>query len=180
MVYKPSPKMKIAHNIILFAAASALFACSGAPKSVEAEVSGTLSEGQLGRAVALPHVRIYRTRADYANLVPITLDGTHTRVVAYPTPTDLNETQKPVPLGNGWYWDRRGISAGTAFTDFTYEQYAALPEAPSHAELLRHVKDRFPLVELWDCGTQARTTDELKALIKNGFPGCKKYSLDGF
>ena len=171
--------MKIAHNIILCAAASALFACSGAHKSIEAETPAALSEGQQGRAVALPHVCIYRMRADYANLVPITLDGTRTKVVAYPAPTDLNETQKPVPLGNGWYWDRRGVSAGTAFTDFTYEQYADLPEAPSHAELLRHVKDRFPIVELWDCGTQARTTDDLKALIKNGFPGCKKYSLDG-
>lgn len=169
--------MKITNNIIMCAAASVLLSCSGAQKSVAPETPVALSEDDQGRAAVLPHVRVYRTRADYANLVPVTLDGTRTKIVSYPAPTDLSEAQKPVPLGDGWYWDTRGITTATVFTDYTYEQYAALPEAPSHAVLLRHIKDRFPIMELWDCGTQARTADELKALIKNGFPSCKKCSF---
>lgn len=117
-------------------------------------------------AQALPHIIVYRTRGDYRNLVPITLNAEGTAVVSYPAPSDIHPSAKPEDLGNGWLLDHRGVGRNTAFTDYTYEAYAALPAAPSAAELLQHVIDKHPFVEIRDCGTKQLSLDELRALLQ--------------
>ncbi len=63
--------------------------------------------------VSSPMVYIYKTRKDYSRLVPVLMDETRTRIVSYPTPTDLKTNGKlayPTPLENGYWLDNRGIS----------------------------------------------------------------------
>lgn len=71
---------------------------------------------------------------DYADNVPVTLapDGA---IISYPAPTDLTDRSTPLPLADGWWLDRRGISANSVFTRYTYSEYRALPAAPTPTEL---------------------------------------------
>lgn len=122
---------------------------------------------------ARPNHVIYRMRDDYANLVPVTLDQ-NGNIVSYPDPVDIDENSTPVALGDGWYLDRRGVGRNTAFTNYTYAQYHALANVPSIEELKARIIARNAIVELWLCGTEDRTIDEYKQLVKDGFPGCTK------
>ena len=45
--------------------------------------------------------------------------------------------------------DRRGIGPNTAFTSYTYEEYAALPEAPKPDSLMARIIDSTPFTELY-------------------------------
>lgn len=121
---------------------------------------------------ARPSVIVYKMRDDYANLVPVTLDQ-NGNIVSYPDPVDITDSCKPVALGDGWYLDRRGVSPNSAFTNYTYDQYHALERVPSLETLKEHIIARHAIVGMWDCGKDDRSIDELKQLVKDGFPGCK-------
>lgn len=79
---------------------------------------------------ALPHVYIYKTKADYSNLVPVTMNPERTRIISYPATSDIRPSAQPIPLIDGWYLDRRGIGPNTVFTDYTYEEYSRLDHTP--------------------------------------------------
>lgn len=89
-------------------------------------------------AMALPKAGIYRMTGPYADNVPITL-GPDGHVISYPAPTDISEAQRPLPLRDGWWLDRRGVREGSVFTRYTYAEYAALKEAPSPEALKQAV-----------------------------------------
>ncbi len=131
------------------------------------------------KVAALPPVIVYKTRKDYNNLVPVTLDATGTEIAAYPAPSDLRRGDSyavPTVLDNGYLLDNRGISVHTAFTSYTYEEYAAMEASPSPEDLKAHIIDKNPFVELWHCGQANQYKDkvaELNRLISVGFPGCK-------
>lgn len=126
-----------------------------------------------GRHNARRMQMIYKMSGDYAALVPVTLNE-RGELSSYPDPKDLSEAAKPVALGDGWYLDNRGIGPNTAFLDYTYEQYQALPAVPTHEVLMAHIKVRNAITDLWNCGTQTRTIEQYKALVAEGFPSCKK------
>ena len=87
-----------------------------------------------GRQAAIPRARVYRMNGDYADNVPVGTDGSG-RIISFPAPTDVSAASKPVQLAGGWWLDRRGVGKHTAFTRFTYEEYAAMQQAPSVAQL---------------------------------------------
>lgn len=135
-------------------------------------------------------VIVYKTRKDYAHLVPVTLDDARSQLSSYPDPRDVGEFSLPIPLGNGYLLDRRGISANSAFTSYTYSAYSQLPKVPSQQELLKSIVDKYPLTELWDCSipyrarlaevqqsdkplTEAQQIDILNSIISDGFKGCR-------
>lgn len=120
---------------------------------------------------ALPSVIIYRMTGDYAQYVPVTLRMTG-ELLSYPDPMDINESQAPVALGNGWYLDRRGVGLNTAFLDYTYEQYHALERVPSQTTLLEHILVKKGIAEYYDCGKERRTIDQYRQLVQDGFPDC--------
>lgn len=132
---------------------------------------GMTAGGQ--QSYALPHVLIYKTKADYSNLVPVTMNPERTRIVSYPAKSDIRPSAKPVPLADGWYLDRRGIGPNTVFTDFTYEEYSSLEKTPTTSQLMEHIIEKYPLLELRDCGTQSLTPDQLNDLIRSGLKGCR-------
>lgn len=123
---------------------------------------------------AMPHVIIYKTARNCDNLVPITLSDDGSRIVSYPDPSDLRiggQLATPTRLTNGYLLDNRGISRHVAFLSYTYEEYAAMKQAPSMEQLLAHIVDRDPLTEYIDCGPRSgfsdNLTEELNQYIQN-------------
>lgn len=122
---------------------------------------------------------IYKTRADYNNKVPITLNAAGDKVLSFPAPTDLftdGELALPVKLKKGYLLDQRGIHPNSAFTSYTYEEYRALDKTPSPSELLDMVIDPRPFLEMYDCGKRSEFQDSIKKInkiITRDFKGCK-------
>lgn len=127
-----------------------------------------------------PKALVYKTIKDYSRNVPVMMDKERTRIVSYPAPKDIYYRGKlavPTLLNNGYLLDNRGIGASVAFLDYTYEAYSLLKEVPAMEELIKHIIDKHPLAELWDCGIRTQYSDEVKdlnSLIEIGFTGCKK------
>ena len=131
----------------------------------------------IGARQTRPQAIIYRTSRDYSHNVPVTLNATRTRITAYPDPADLRrQAMLPLPLGDGFMLDRRGIGPNTAFTSYTYEEYAALPEAPKPDSLMARIIDSTPFTELYALPITAAEaqadTDRCKRYIADGFKGC--------
>lgn len=124
-------------------------------------------------------VIIYRTHGDYDHLVPITLNETGDGVSSFPAPSDLyteGQLALPVKLKKGFLLDRRGLGIRSAFTSFSYEEYAALERAPGPEELLSRVIDAHPFVAIYDCGKAGSYEDPVKELnkkIDGGLAGCR-------
>ena len=115
--------------------------------------------------IASPHVYIYKMKGDYSQLVPVVMDKSRTRIVSYPAPSDLKVGGRlvtPTPLDNGYWLDNRGISSDVAFLSYTYEEYSALPQAPSMQEMLDRIVDKDPLTVIVDCGRRADYDGDLR------------------
>lgn len=104
---------------------------------------------------AMPHVIIYKTTRDYSQNVPVIMDAACERIVSYPDPADLRGNCRPQPLEGGFLLDNRGIGETVAFLSYTYDEYAAMPSAPSMDDLLKHIVDRHPLERIVDCGNRS-------------------------
>ena len=110
---------------------------------------------EVGQTVgAIPHVIIYKTTRDYSQNVPVTMDAARERIMSYPDPADVRGNCRPQQLDGGFLLDNRGIGETVAFLSYTYDEYAALPAAPSMQELLAHIVDRHPLAQIVDCGSR--------------------------
>lgn len=128
-------------------------------------------------------VIVYKTSQDYCQFVPVLMNEERTKIVSYPSPTDLffeGRLAKPTVLKNGYLLDNRGINKNVVFLNYTYEVYSKLKEAPLLDEMMKNIKNKFPLIELIYCGSRNKYKDELKEmnlLIDNGFQGCKKEEI---
>jgi hypothetical protein len=121
-----------------------------------------------------PHAIIYKTTKDYSDNVPVTLSEDKKKVISYPDKGDVFYKGKlayPTKLENGYLLDNRGISATTAFTKYTYEEYSKLKTTPDTETLFNSIIDANPFTEIIDCGSRYRFKDEvteLNAEIKSG------------
>ena len=99
---------------------------------------------------------IYKTKGDYVHLVPIQLSEDKTKITSYPHPRDVigagNELMEPIVLESGYLLDRRGITVHSAFLDITYQEFAKLAKAPAMDEMLRGIKEKDPMQEIFYCG----------------------------
>lgn len=129
-------------------------------------------------------VIIYRTLEDYNHLVPITLNESKDRVSSFPAPSDLyhgGQLALPVKLNEGFLLDRRGLGPHTAFTSYSYEDYALREKAPSPEELMGSVIDANPFEVIYDCGRAGSYQDLVKELnlkIDGGLEGCQALIID--
>lgn len=131
-------------------------------------------------AQTLPKAVVYKTSHDYADRVPVTMNEARTAIASFPDPSDLKTADgyaKPIALQGDYLLDRRGVNAHTAFLDYTYEEYAALPSVPTLAELKAHLLDTHPIKELYALPITASEaladTARCNAYIASGFAGCK-------
>ncbi len=116
-----------------------------------------------------PPVLVYKTKANYNNLVPVILSDDRTEIVSYPHPGDIKTGSGfslPVILNDGYLLDNRGIGKNVAFLKMTYEEYTKLANAPSIKELYDNIVDKDPLIELCDCGVKSAFIDQTKQLNK--------------
>ena len=114
-----------------------------------------------------PSVFVYKTKANYNNLVPVILSDDKTEILSYPHPSDIKTGSGyplPVLLNNGYLLDNRGIGKNVAFLKITYEDYSKLENAPSLKEMYSLILDKNPLTELCDCGVKSAFTDLTKQL----------------
>ncbi|MCM1005645.1 MAG: hypothetical protein NC402_05035 [Prevotella sp.] len=170
---------------IYMAAASAMLAaavgCSSTrQQTVETGQSKLTQIPVIGSSVnVIPKAIVYQTTGDNAmDLVPITLSADGKSVVSYPAPSDLNEGQTPINLGDGWWLDRRGIGPNTVFTTYTYEQYAAMKQAPSPKELLEHIDKNVRISRMVQLPITINEADSdpavVRAYTEGGFVDCKE------
>jgi len=126
---------------------------------------------------------VYKTTIDLMDYVPVIMNESRTKIISYPAPTDLfyeGKLSKPAILRNGYLLDNRGITENVVFLNYTYEAYSNLKTAPPFNEMLRNIKDKYPLKELIYCGSRYQYKDEVKelnAIIDADFPNCKKIKL---
>lgn len=128
---------------------------------------------------AMPPAIVYKVSGgDVMDLVPVTLTADGKGLLSYPAPTDINDGQTPVDLGDGWWLDRRGIGPTSVFTTYTYGQYAAMKRAPSEREIMDHI-DRHVritrMVSLPVTAAEAASDPAVaRAYAEGGFVDCRE------
>ena len=144
-------------------------------KDTNSMIKSTISTGQ--QAV------VYKTTADLMDYVPVIMNAERTKIVSYPAPSDLfyeGKLAKPTALKDGYLLDNRGITENVVFLNYAYEAYSKLKKAPAMSEMLKNIKEKYPLKELIYCGSRYQFKDEVKelnALIDAGFPNCKRVRI---
>jgi len=120
----------------------------------------------------MPKALVYKTKADYKNLVAVQLSEDRKSVISYPDPSDVKSTSNgPVPLKlhKGYWLDRRGVSWNTAFIKLTYDQYSKLSSVPSPEQLFAMIVDNDPMTELYSCGPKSQAkVKSLNTTIDSG------------
>ena len=165
--------MKKRINIVIATLLVLLAGCRSAKK--ETMVTSDMQKIEMNSGVITPQltggnpastspvVYIYKTKADYSHQVPVMMDEARTRILSYPAPGDLKM---------GDLLDNKGIGPNVAFLTYTYEEYSQLPTAPSMTDLMSHILDKYPLLEIRACGRRADYKDiviELNEKIAEGF-----------
>ncbi len=113
-----------------------------------------------------PNAIVYQLNGPWETLVPVTLSTDGNQIVAYPSPADVKTMLLPQKLRKGWWLDVRGISANTAFLDYTLEEYANLKEVPSLTVLLQHIKTKKPFKNLYYCGVYDPSNNSIAHINK--------------
>jgi hypothetical protein len=115
---------------------------------------------------------IYKTKKDYSEYLPVTLNNNKDRIVSYPSPRDIYYNGKlalPTKLKKGYYLDNRGISPNSVFTSYTYEEYSKLDRAPNVEDIMKRIIDFDPFLEIYICGN--RIDNNMNTLIKKMIDG---------
>jgi hypothetical protein len=154
-----------------------LFSCSHKVTS-RSSAPGVSSNGH---NVASAPCIIYKTKTDYFQNVPVTLNDKKSFLSSYPDIKDIYFNGKlayPTQLANGFLLDNRGIGPNVAFLIYTYEDYQKLTRTPTADELMKKILDNDPITEMYQCGTRIQYQDmekELNKLITSGnLNTCKK------
>jgi hypothetical protein len=119
--------------------------------------------------VAGPPTIIYKTKADYAKLVPVGVSQDKKSIVSYPNMTDMLPNNYPKKLNKGYLFGNVSVNSG--FLKLTMEEYAALKELPSPEKLFGMLVDSDPFLEIYDCGSRSEFGElekELNQIIDSG------------
>ena len=133
-----------------------------------------------GVVVTGPPCIVYKTKADYSELVPVMLSADKSKIVSYPDVKDLvidGKTVIPTPLLDGYLLDNRGIGPDVAFLTITIREYSRMTTTPDAARLFALILDKDPLAEMYECGKRYQYNDPAEAmnqLIRKGKLKCQK------
>lgn len=169
------------HTMIILATMTSAALMCGCQSSKENSASQSGAEEQAiertvdnSRAMLMPRVVVYKTRADYSNHVPVTMDDNKSSIVSYPDPVDIKPGKRPTQLQDGYLLDNFGISRNVVYLDYTFEEYAALPQVPEMETLMQHIMERNPLTEYYLSGdsyprnAEGRSVEMLNRAISEG------------
>ncbi len=118
-----------------------------------------------------PYAIVYKTKADYTQLVPLRMDDSLKEIISYLHPTDLSKEGKfltPLKLNNGYLLDRQGIGSTSVFLKYTYSNYSKFTKIPTLDSLNTNILIRNPFLEIWNCGCMTNYTSlklQLDAII---------------
>lgn len=122
-------------NICAAAASALLLASCASHKDKQVAIEPQpLPQSEIGTLNYMPKATVFRMSGDYADKVGITLDAAG-NLTYYPAPSDISANSAPVKLAGGWWLNRQGLSAGSVFTKWTFEEYSRLDKTPTMAEL---------------------------------------------
>lgn len=141
---------------LIFFLASLIISCSNSKVNKSGQ-SEPKEEQATVTSKAGPKAIIYKTTADYASNVPVTLSEDKSEITAYPGIKDIFYKGKlayPTKLNNGYLLDNRGINQNVAFLNYTYDQYSQLEATPTTDELLANILDKNPISEMYYCGSK--------------------------
>ena len=118
---------------------------------------------------------IYKTKNDYTNLVPVTLNEEGTQIISYPAPQDIfmgDKLATPTKLKKEYLLDNRGVGINTAFLNYTYEEYSKMKTAPKLEIMFTKIIDKHPFTEYYHCGMRSEVKgenfiDAVNTIIKN-------------
>jgi hypothetical protein len=168
-------------NIILITAVLSILlpGCKSSNKLIKNEIPGDelVSYHREARAI------IYKTNGNFSDKVPVIMNEERTKIVSFPAPQDLLLNGKPVRpslLNQGYLLDNRGINERVAFLTFSYDIYSKLESAPEMEVLMANILEKYPLLEMYDCGKRSEYTDlirDINVLIDRGLTNCKKLDL---
>lgn len=171
--------MKIKYTNILLTAGLAAVTLCGCKSQASQPEPGKMTLPVIGSEVqVMPPAIVYQVSGGEAgiDLVPITLTADGKSVLSYPAPSDLNEGQTPIELGDGWWLDRRGIGPNSVFTTYTYEQYEAMKQAPSVSELMDHIDRHVRITRMISLPISAAEAASdpavARAYTESGFADC--------
>lgn len=88
--------------------------------------------------MSIPNATAFRMSGDYANNVAVTLND-NGELLYFPAPTDITADSAPVELGDGWWLNCQGLAPNSVFTNYTFAEYAELPETPSPSQIKSHI-----------------------------------------
>ncbi len=131
-------------------------------------------ENSTSAGMASAPVIIYKTRTDYSDHVPVTMDVKKAHIVSFPAQSDLKRDggfSYPTRLANGWLLDNRGITPNSVFLRFTYDDYYNMDHIPTAQSLMNYITDKDPFTRMYKCGRRndyQNIEDELNAKIRNG------------
>ena len=94
----------------------------------------------------LPKATAFKMSGNYADNVAVTFD-TSGRLIYFPAPSDISLQSRPLPLGNGWYLNRQGISQNSVFTKWTFKEYSSLQKVPTIEEIKNAVIPEAKITE---------------------------------
>lgn len=116
----------------------------------------------------IPKATAFKMSGDYADNVAITFDD-NGELIYFPDPSDLGPGSLPVPLGNGWWLNKQGISYNSVFTKYTFAEYMNLPSVPSVEELKASVIPGAKVTEMillpFNINEASQNIDAIKAYV---------------
>ncbi|MDF1570258.1 MAG: hypothetical protein P1P82_01415 [Bacteroidales bacterium] len=90
---------------------------------------------------------IYKTKDDYQNFISVQLSKDGSKITAIPDPETIRE-QVPIPLENGYLYKRM---IGDVYLSITIDEYADPNFDMNPNELLKHILDKEPYLEKYQC-----------------------------
>jgi hypothetical protein len=103
------------------------------------------------------------------------------RITSFPDPADIRSQGKgvrPTGLNGGFLLDNRGIGPDVAYLSLTWEEYAAMNQAPNPETLSGLIAEKDPVVSMFRCHLPDRSEAsiaKLNEMIRAGrFSDCEK------
>jgi len=115
-------------------------------------------------------ISVYKTKADYKNLVSVVLSDDKTKIVAYPGPSDAKH-EFPVLLNSDYLIGSMPGSGNIngAFLSLDIKKYSEMPEFSfTTNQLYQLIVDKNPFLEIYNCGnstTQAKMVVDINKWI---------------
>ena len=122
------------------------------------------------RASIQPKASVFMMNGDFADNVAVTL-GPDGELTYFPAPTDITADSRPVKLAEGWWLNNQGLGQNSVFTNYTFAEYAELPETPSSQQIKNAIipgsgVTRFEILP-FSASSATTHIDEINDYLKN-------------